>query len=206
MRVGYKPAGGISKAKDAITYLALMKEELGDRWLQPDLFRFGASSLLGDIERQYYSALSQLWDRWTGGMGGTFAYRASGASIAIRTAIYEAVGRLPLPTHGEDAALCARVIERGYHVAQVSDLGTRTSARLDGRAAGGCGQALQHRSVAADPFCDAALLSIPVLRKRAATGKNRDGCDGAAPLRLSEVERELAIARRLLLEGEREVA
>ncbi|MEP2640866.1 deoxyribose-phosphate aldolase [Roseobacter sp.] len=52
VRVGYKPAGGISKAKDAITYLALMKEELGDRWLQPDLFRFGASSLLNDIERQ----------------------------------------------------------------------------------------------------------------------------------------------------------
>ncbi|MFK7870049.1 MAG: deoxyribose-phosphate aldolase [Roseobacter sp.] len=52
MRVGYKPAGGISKAKDAITYLALLKEELGDRWLRPDLFRFGASSLLNDIERQ----------------------------------------------------------------------------------------------------------------------------------------------------------
>ncbi|SHI44861.1 deoxyribose-phosphate aldolase [Shimia gijangensis] len=51
-RVGYKPAGGISKAKDAVTYLSLMKDELGDRWLQPDLFRFGASSLLGDIERQ----------------------------------------------------------------------------------------------------------------------------------------------------------
>ncbi len=51
-RVGYKPAGGISKAKDAITYLSLIKEELGDRWLRPDLFRFGASSLLGDIERQ----------------------------------------------------------------------------------------------------------------------------------------------------------
>ena len=51
-RVGYKPAGGISKAKDAITYLALIKEELGDRWLKPDLFRFGASSLLNDIERQ----------------------------------------------------------------------------------------------------------------------------------------------------------
>ena len=50
--VGYKPAGGISKAKDAITYLALVKEELGDHWLRPDLFRFGASSLLGDIERQ----------------------------------------------------------------------------------------------------------------------------------------------------------
>lgn len=51
-KVGYKPAGGISKAKDALTYLALIKDELGDRWLQPDLFRFGASSLLGDIERQ----------------------------------------------------------------------------------------------------------------------------------------------------------
>ena len=51
-RIGYKPAGGISKAKDALVYLSLMKEELGDRWLQPDLFRFGASSLLGDIERQ----------------------------------------------------------------------------------------------------------------------------------------------------------
>ncbi len=52
VRVGYKPAGGISKAKDALTYLTLIKDELGDRWLQPDLFRFGASSLLGDIERQ----------------------------------------------------------------------------------------------------------------------------------------------------------
>jgi len=51
-RVGYKPAGGISKAKDSLVYLSLIKEELGDRWLQPDLFRFGASSLLGDIERQ----------------------------------------------------------------------------------------------------------------------------------------------------------
>lgn len=51
-RVGYKPAGGISKARDSLVYLALIKEELGDRWLRPDLFRFGASSLLNDIERQ----------------------------------------------------------------------------------------------------------------------------------------------------------
>ena len=50
--VGYKPAGGISKAKDALIYLSLVKDELGNRWLNPDLFRFGASSLLGDIERQ----------------------------------------------------------------------------------------------------------------------------------------------------------
>ena len=51
-KVGYKPAGGISKAKEALVYLSMMKEELGDEWLQPELFRFGASSLLGDIERQ----------------------------------------------------------------------------------------------------------------------------------------------------------
>lgn len=51
-RIGYKPAGGISKAKDAVTYLALLKEELGNEWLSPHLFRFGASSLLGDLERQ----------------------------------------------------------------------------------------------------------------------------------------------------------
>ncbi|ASJ74410.1 deoxyribose-phosphate aldolase [Granulosicoccus antarcticus] len=52
IRVGHKPAGGVSKAKDSLSYLALVKEELGDAWLAPELFRFGASSLLGDIERQ----------------------------------------------------------------------------------------------------------------------------------------------------------
>lgn len=50
--VGFKPAGGISKAKDSLSYLIIMKEELGRRWLERDLFRFGASSLLVDIERQ----------------------------------------------------------------------------------------------------------------------------------------------------------
>jgi deoxyribose-phosphate aldolase len=50
--VGLKPAGGIRAAKDSLDWLALIKEELGDRWLRPDLFRFGASSLLTDIERQ----------------------------------------------------------------------------------------------------------------------------------------------------------
>ena len=50
--VGYKPAGGIRSAKNSLEYLYLMKDELGDRWLKPDLFRFGASGLLTDIERQ----------------------------------------------------------------------------------------------------------------------------------------------------------
>ena len=51
-RVGFKPAGGISKAKQSLEWLALMKEELGNEWLSPELFRIGASSLLGDLERQ----------------------------------------------------------------------------------------------------------------------------------------------------------
>jgi len=52
IKIGFKPAGGVSKAKDSLNYLALVKEELGDDWLTPTLFRIGASSLLGDIERQ----------------------------------------------------------------------------------------------------------------------------------------------------------
>ncbi len=51
-RVGFKPAGGIRQAKQALEWLTLIKEELGDEWLRPALFRIGASSLLGDIERQ----------------------------------------------------------------------------------------------------------------------------------------------------------
>jgi deoxyribose-phosphate aldolase len=50
--VGFKPAGGIRTAKQALDWLVLMKEELGDRWLRPHLFRFGASGLLTDVERQ----------------------------------------------------------------------------------------------------------------------------------------------------------
>jgi deoxyribose-phosphate aldolase len=51
-KVGFKPAGGMKFSKDALAWLILMKEELGREWLEPDLFRLGASSMLGDIERQ----------------------------------------------------------------------------------------------------------------------------------------------------------
>ena len=51
-RVGFKPAGGIRSAKSALEWLYLIKEELGDPWLSAELFRFGASGLLTDIERQ----------------------------------------------------------------------------------------------------------------------------------------------------------
>jgi deoxyribose-phosphate aldolase len=50
--IGFKPAGGLRAAKDALAWLILMKEELGLPWMQPDLFRIGASGLVTDIERQ----------------------------------------------------------------------------------------------------------------------------------------------------------
>ncbi|MGA2301295.1 MAG: deoxyribose-phosphate aldolase [Candidatus Acidiferrum sp.] len=52
MAVGFKPAGGIRTAKQSVEWLSLMKEELGHSWLEPQLFRIGASGMLGDIERQ----------------------------------------------------------------------------------------------------------------------------------------------------------
>jgi deoxyribose-phosphate aldolase len=52
IQIGFKPAGGISSAKQALAYLILLKEELGTEWMTPRLFRFGASRLLSDIERQ----------------------------------------------------------------------------------------------------------------------------------------------------------
>ncbi|XP_077324738.1 deoxyribose-phosphate aldolase isoform X3 [Lithobates pipiens] len=54
IKVGFKPAGGIRSAKEALVWLSLIKEELGDEWLMPELFRIGASTLLSDIERQIY--------------------------------------------------------------------------------------------------------------------------------------------------------
>ena len=52
MAVGFKPAGGIRTAKQSLDWLSLMKEELGVSWMRSEMFRFGASGLLGDIERQ----------------------------------------------------------------------------------------------------------------------------------------------------------
>jgi deoxyribose-phosphate aldolase len=51
-KIGFKPAGGIRTAKQSLDWLILMKEELGQEWMQPHLFRIGASALLNDIERQ----------------------------------------------------------------------------------------------------------------------------------------------------------
>ena len=52
MRIGMKPAGGIRNAKQALAYLVMVKETLGDDWLTPDRFRFGASTLVNDVLMQ----------------------------------------------------------------------------------------------------------------------------------------------------------
>jgi deoxyribose-phosphate aldolase len=52
VRIGMKPAGGIRTAKSALHYLVMVKETLGDEWLSPHLFRFGASTLANDLLRQ----------------------------------------------------------------------------------------------------------------------------------------------------------
>jgi len=57
-KVGFKPAGGIGKAKQALVWLSLMREELGVEWMMSDLFRIGASSLLTDLERQLYTNIT----------------------------------------------------------------------------------------------------------------------------------------------------
>ena len=62
-RVGMKPAGGISKAKQAIQYLVMLRETLGQEWLTPDLFRFGASSLANDLLMQIQK--QQTWELTT---------------------------------------------------------------------------------------------------------------------------------------------
>lgn len=55
IQIGLKPAGGVRTVKEAIPWMTLIKETLGDEWLQPELFRFGASGLLNDIEAVIYS-------------------------------------------------------------------------------------------------------------------------------------------------------
>lgn len=60
-KVGLKPAGGVRNAKDALAWLVLIKEILGNDWLNPELFRFGASGLLGDLELNLYEFVTQQY-------------------------------------------------------------------------------------------------------------------------------------------------
>ncbi len=160
--------------------------------------------LAGDAERAYYAACDQLWQKWSG-EAGAFAHRASGASMAIQSATYRKLGGLPVPSHGEDAALCAMVLGSGGRVVTIADGGTRTSARLDGRAVGGCGEALSKRASQEDPECDDALVPIVELRRLAIYRRTFGVRDYTvrmrAPLHYSELLRELSEANALLSEG-----
>ena len=57
--VGFKPAGGIKSALDALEWITLMKSQLGEEWISPSLFRFGASSLLGNLENELLNETSK---------------------------------------------------------------------------------------------------------------------------------------------------
>uniref|UniRef100_A0A182QLF1 deoxyribose-phosphate aldolase n=1 Tax=Anopheles farauti TaxID=69004 RepID=A0A182QLF1_9DIPT len=59
-KIGLKPAGGVRTVRDAIAWMIMIRETLGEEWLKPELFRFGASGLLDDIEKQYYAVSKRL--------------------------------------------------------------------------------------------------------------------------------------------------
>jgi hypothetical protein len=155
---------------------------------------------VGQAERDYFAASERVWKRWSDGSSGAFAYRASGASMAVAKSAYLAIGKLPVPPCGEDAALCKAVLAQGYRVAQLPNLGTITSARLEGRADGGCGETLEQRSRSTDPFCDPALVPIETLREHAL--RNERPPLLGQPLRFSEVCIELQRARDILGEAD----
>jgi glycosyltransferase involved in cell wall biosynthesis len=157
---------------------------------------------VGEIERSYFAALEQLWARWTNERFGPFAIRASGASMALRTAAYEAVGGSPLIDKGEDRALCEKVRAAGFSAVSIGTGQTVTSARLKGRALGGCGDALASRAREADPRCDERLVRVDELRIAARhstmAGRRLDPKPRLRGLRCSEVAQQLSIAHDLL--------
>lgn len=172
--------------------------------------------LIGDAEREYFELSDRLWTQWTNGACGRFAHRASGASMAFRSTIYTQLGGLPLPSVGEDSALCTAMVDAGYKVVSLPNFGTRTSARICARARGGCGAALSERSCMDDPFCDTRLLPVAELRRFASatfaatygsalhTGSSQArGVRPCRPLRYSEVLIELEQGRALLGNGTR---
>ncbi|XP_055597946.1 deoxyribose-phosphate aldolase-like [Uranotaenia lowii] len=59
-KIGLKPAGGVRTVKDAVAWMVMIQETLGEEWLKPELFRFGASGLLDDVEKQYYTLTEKL--------------------------------------------------------------------------------------------------------------------------------------------------
>ena len=138
---------------------------------------------VGEAERAYFEASNRLWRLWTANPADCFAYRASGASLAIRSDAYHKIGGLPTPSIGEDSALCEAVLAAGLKVGMPNDGETRTSARLLSRAQGGCGACLKSRASADDPLCDPALVPLALLREWAFLANRSENHDRQAILR-----------------------
>ncbi|MBB3033542.1 glycosyltransferase family 2 protein [Alteriqipengyuania lutimaris] len=161
---------------------------------------------VGDAERAYLGLCDRLWRYWTCGRACTLALRPSGASLAMNAASYFRLGGLPTPPVGEDRALCDAMLGAGFTVNAMENFGTRTSARLTGRALGGCGDALAERALSADPECDSRLKPVWLLHDEATLwmeiigGASRGFHElpkTCAPMTFSAVQRELQIARKL---------
>ena len=157
---------------------------------------------IGELERAYVAACIDLWRLWTGTTDDPVDTRASGAGMAIRTSAYTAVGGLPLPRHGEDRALRSIMRQSGFRTMTSLDCGTRTSARLDARAAGGCGETLRQRAVDPDPVCDGSLVPVAQLMAIARGDRSLSGSlPASSPMRASELRRQFDIAVALLTEA-----
>ncbi|MEL7782424.1 hypothetical protein AAG607_05225 [Citromicrobium bathyomarinum] len=161
---------------------------------------------VGAAERAYFDLCDLLWRYWTFGRAGQLAARPSGASLAITASAYLSLGGLPLPAVGEDRALHDLVVRSGLVVEALKNGGTRTSARLTSRAAGGCGDALADRAASEDPFCDSHLKPVSLLYDEATLWLELDSATGRRrcpmpkdhdPMRFSTIKQELASARRM---------
>ena len=117
-------------------------------------------------ESAYRQSLARLWhDGRERRM--PFSAQALGASLAISTSCYTAIGGLPTPVAGEDKALARLAREHGYGVIQSARARVITSGRIEGAASGGVSDALRERMTSGNPACDEALVPVALLRRRA---------------------------------------
>lgn len=171
----------------------------------------------GELEREYFAVLRELWRRAIGDPAAKlpFVPNAMGASLAIKTAKYIEIGRLPTPKVAEDKALARLVLTTGGTVTEAIDVKVITSCRTQARAKGGMGDALYERATEQNPLCDEALVPVETLLLRASCWKQiADSAERniklaelvesrsrlrAPRMRMGDVMTELAIGRELLI-------
>ena len=170
----------------------------------------------GEVEAAYSAELEHLWQRWTGGDALSFQVAAMGASLALPTAHYRAIGGMPIPPVAEDKALASLARRLDWSLKIASDVTTSTSGRLFGRAAGGMGDALRDRATQDDPYCDEQLVPLDLLQRLADVWNGlqfgmgryarfqdaiaRDPALQHRRMRLSEVMANLSNARKVTLD------